>query len=138
MGAMKCCHVRTSEDEQHAWRAAAAVRLNNVKTFRPLRRFTAVMVLVMYSLYPTIVASTASIFNCSDPIGDGRKRYLMMGLMVTCYSGFHSVFFACACASVVFYCVGTPLGFALMLIFTVRGRGPSRSKSGGADKKKTE
>ena len=88
------CRSATTEDDRRAWRAAKAVSQGAVSDsgivlkgggFDPKRRFMAVMVLVMYSLFPTLVASTASMFNCSDPIGG--KRYLMADLSVTCYEG---------------------------------------------------
>ena len=82
--ACKRCRVETTEEERKVWRADAAVRAQWLP-FKPLRRFVAVMVLVMYSLYPTLVASTASIFNCTNAIGG--KRFLIADLSVTCYEG---------------------------------------------------
>ena len=72
------------EEERRTWRSKEALH-DQKKHFKPLRRFVAVMVLVMYSLYPTLVASTASIFNCTNAIGG--KRFLIADLSVTCYEG---------------------------------------------------
>ena len=112
--AVPCCRAETTESERKAWRAERASRKQRVP-FKPLRRFIAVMVLGMYSLFPTLVASTASIFNCSDPI-DG-KRYLMADLTVTCLEGWHLVYTAGACVSVIVYCIGTPFVLGSILIF---------------------
>ena len=112
--ALPCCRVKTTEAEKAEWRARKAVRKQRV-TFKRMRRFVSVMVLFMYSLYPTLVASTASIFNCSDPI-EG-KQYLLADLTVTCFEGNHLAFLGMAVVSVVVYCIGTPLIFAVMMSF---------------------
>ena len=109
-----CCRVATTESERSHWRAAAAARKQRTK-FKPQRRFVAVMVLVMYSLFPTLVASTAGMFNCSDEIGG--ERYLMADLTVTCYKGWHIVYLAGACVSIVVYCIGTPIVLAFVIMF---------------------
>ena len=85
---MKCCRVKTSTTERHAWRAKEAVRLQR-DNFKPDRRFVSVMVLLMYAIYPTLVRSTATIFNCTNVI-DGL-RYLTADLTVTCYEGWHNL-----------------------------------------------
>ena len=111
--ACKCCRVKATPSEQSAWRAAMAVRSQHQR-FTPHRRFIAVMVLVMYSLFPTLVASTTAIFNCSDAIGG--KYYLLIDLNVTCYEGYHLLYLAAAFLSVVVYCIGTPVAFAALLV----------------------
>jgi hypothetical protein len=111
--ACRCCRVATREDARGAWRAAQAVRAERAP-FKPLRRFVAVMVLVMYSLYPTLVASTASMFSCSDKIGD--KYYLLADLSVTCYVGWHIAYTAFASISIAVYCLGTPIALASLLM----------------------
>ena len=108
------CRVETTLAERRAWRAKEAVRLQR-QNFKPDRRFVSVMVLVMYALYPTLVASTAMIFSCSQEI-DG-KRFLMADLTVTCFEGWHNVYLVGACVTTLVYCVGTPLIFALIIIF---------------------
>ena len=65
--ACKCCRVKATEEEQRTWRAAYAVRKQGVK-FKPNRRFVAVLVLIAYTAYPTLVASTAAIFSCTEKI----------------------------------------------------------------------
>jgi hypothetical protein len=111
--ACKRCRVATRADERNAWRAAEAVRAQRAP-FKPFRRFVAVMVLVMYSLYPTLVASTAAMFNCSADI-EG-KRYLLADLSAECYTGWHLVFVISASFSVAVYCLGTPLVLASILV----------------------
>ena len=138
------CRVQTTEAESAAWRAAAAVHAQWLP-FNPYRRIVSVMVLIMYvecignclqrprfpfkltylqtmishrySLYPTLVASTASMFNCSENI-EG-KYYLLSDLNQTCYEGTHVYFLAVACASTLVFCVGTPLTLATLLVYDV-------------------
>ena len=105
----KYCRVATTAAEKGAWRATNAVMRQRVP-FKPGRRFVAVMVLLMYSLYPTLVASTASIFNCTDKIYG--KQYLMADLTVTCYEGWHVWYLAGAGISVIVYCIGTPVRYS--------------------------
>jgi hypothetical protein len=111
--ACKCCRVDTTASERSAWRAAMAVH-EPPAPFYPRRRFVAVMVLVMYSLFPTLVASTTSIFNCSDAIGG--KYYLLIDLTVTCYEGYHLVYLSAALLGIVVYCIGTPITLAALLV----------------------
>ena len=103
MMAVPCCRVATTAEDRRVWRAEHAVRKQRTP-FKPNRRFVAVMVLVMYSLYPTLVSSTASMFNCTDPINN--VRYLVHDLTVTCYVGWHIVYLFGASASIVVYCFG--------------------------------
>lgn len=112
--ACACCRKPTTEKERSFWRASEAVRKQRTK-FKPQRRFVAVMVLVMYSLFPTLVASSTSIFICSDAIGG--KHYLMADLTVVCYEGWHIVYLAAASTSLIVYCLGTPVVLAFMIIF---------------------
>ena len=104
MVALPCCRVATSESEQRAWRARHAIRAQR-EDFKPQRRLSSVMVFVMYILFPTLVASAAGMFNCSDTI-DG-KRYLLVDLTVTCYEGWHIVYLVAASVAMVVYCFGT-------------------------------
>ena len=84
-----------------AWRAP----------FRGTSRLAGVAVFALFSLYPTLVASIASIFNCSALV-DG-KRYLLADLTVVCFEGGHIalVFFACIGGAV--YAVGIPIAVAV-------------------------
>ena len=85
-------------------------------------------VLGIYSLFPTLVASTASIFNCTDAI-NGR-RYLVADLTVTCYMGWHLAYIAGAALSVVVYCIGVPIFLTITLIVdTLQCTAPHGCKS---------
>ena len=77
----------------------------------------AVMVLVMYSLFPSLVASTTSIFNCTDKILG--RYYLVADLTVTCYDGWHLAYMLCSAVCVVVFCIGTPLLFTLIIVFDI-------------------
>ena len=70
----KRCRVATTEVEQGAWRADTAVRSQRLSHFSPRPRFVAVLVLVMYSLYPTLVASTASMLRADHPDERASER----------------------------------------------------------------
>lgn len=124
--ALPCCRVDTTSEERKAWRAATAVQLQTLH-FKPSRRITAVMVLLMYSLFPTLVASTASMFGCSDKIGG--KQYLLADFTQVCYEGKHLVYLSFAAVSVVVYCFGTPLLLATRIMFkTCDCKAPTCSK----------
>ena len=72
----------------------------------PLSRLVAVQVFALFTLYPTLIASIATIVNCSNPVGG--KRFLLADLTVTCYEGWHIVFLSGAsCCFVMFGC-GVP------------------------------
>ena len=75
------------------------------------------MVLVMYSLYPTLVSSTASMFNCTDAING--VRYLVHDLTVTCYVGWHNIYLFGASMSIVVYCFGTPIALAAIIMWDI-------------------
>ena len=70
-------------------------------------RLAGVAVFALFFLYPTLVASIASIFNCSAPVSG--KRYLLADLTVVCNEGGHIalIFFACIGGAV--YAVGIPV-----------------------------
>jgi hypothetical protein len=114
--AFPCCRVETTEEEHKAWRAATAVRDQRMQ-FRPLRRFYAVMVLMMYGLFPTLVASAASILNCTDDVNG--KRYLYADLSQTCYEGLHIGYLALSVIAIIVYCLGTPITLATILMIDV-------------------
>ena len=77
-------------------------------------RLAGVAVFALFSLYPTLVASIASVFNCTAAI-HGR-RYLLADLTVVCYEGGHIalVFFACIGGAV--YAVGIPVAVAIVTV----------------------
>ena len=129
--AFPCCRVETTEEERKAWRAATAVRDQRMQ-FKPLRRFNAVMVLTMYGLFPTLVASAASIFNCTDEV-EG-KRYLFADLSQTCYEGLHIFYLVLSVIAIIVYCLGTPITLATILMFDVCiWKTPTRKVDDGDD-----
>jgi hypothetical protein len=77
------------------------------KRFRPSFRIAGVAVFLLFSLYPSLVAKLASIFNCTESIHG--KRYLVADLTVVCYEGIHIVFIAFAVVGVVIYALGIPV-----------------------------
>jgi hypothetical protein len=58
--------------------------------FAPTQRLAGVAVFLIFSLYPSLVAAIASIFNCTAPI-DG-VQYLVADLTVVCYEEWHIAF----------------------------------------------
>jgi hypothetical protein len=72
--------------------------------FAPTQRLAGVAVFLIFSLYPSLVAAIASIFNCTAPI-DG-VQYLVADLTVTCYEGWHIAFVIFAIVGAV-VCVST-------------------------------
>ena len=58
--------------------------------FAPMQRLAGVAVFVIFSLYPSLVASIASMFNCTAPID--AVQYLVADLTVRCYEGWHIAF----------------------------------------------
>ena len=102
---MPCAALRieTTKAEQVAWTEAEAKRL----PFDPGERLQSLLAFVLYGLYPTLVASTMSIFHCSDPI-DGIQ-YLVADMTVQCYRGIHILFVVLACVAFIVYCLGIPL-----------------------------
>ena len=93
-----------SHADVKAWRS---------RRFDPIARFAGVMVFVLFALYPTLVASIASIMNCTVPIGG--VRYLMADLTVQCYDGWHIAFLAIASLCSLLYCIGIPLGIGIVV-----------------------
>ena len=74
-------------------------------------RLAGVAVFALFFLYPTLVASIASIFNCSAPVSG--KRYLLADLTVVCNEGGHIalIFFACIGGAV--YAIGIPVAVVI-------------------------
>ena len=75
--------------------------------YRPASRLAGVTAFTLFSLYPALVASIATILNCTDAIGG--KRYLLADLTVECYKGGHVAMIVCACIASVVYAAGIPL-----------------------------
>ena len=83
-----------------------------------LSRLVAIQVFMMYTLYPSLISSVASMLNCSDSILG--KRYLMADLSVTCYEGWHTMYIGFAVLGGVVYCIGIPL----VVYFVVAWKSP--------------
>ena len=111
-----CNRVPTTDAEKGVTRAERALLYQRIP-YKPAGRLMAVMVLVMYSLFPSLVASTTSIFNCTDKILG--RYYLVADLTVTCYDGWHLVYMLCSAVCVVVFCIGTPLLFTLIIVFDI-------------------
>ena len=126
---MKCCRLPTTEDERAAWRVDYVMALMK-RNFHPGRRFVSVMVLVVYSLYPTLVSASASIFNCTASIQG--KRYLVADLNQICYEGAHLGFIVCAGFGLALYCIGVPLTLAWLILFEMCKCGAAPKFSGAA------
>jgi len=70
-------------------------------------RLVAVQVFCLFSLYPTLVRSVATILNCSDLVNG--KQYLLADLSVTCYETWHIFYLIIALLCVFIYCIGIPI-----------------------------
>ena len=60
----KCLRAPMTVKDVSDWRAR----------FRPFNRLSGVLVFTFFTLYPTLVASVVSIFNCTEPI-EGKRTY---------------------------------------------------------------
>ena len=83
--------------------------------FHPTQRFIGVLLFIFFSLYPSLVASIASMFNCTDPI-EG-VAYLVQDLTVQCYVGVHLAFLVFAYIGAAVYAVGIPVAVASAMTF---------------------
>ena len=92
-----CCRRPTTEMDKAKW----------AEEIDPQSRIVAVQVFALFTLFPTLVSSTAKMVNCSDPI-DG-KYYLLADLTVTCYVGWHLAYLTFAAIAFCTYCIGIPL-----------------------------
>ena len=81
--------------------------------FHPSERIAGVVVFVLFTLYPSLVASIASIYNCTQPI-EG-KAYLVVDLTVTCYEERHIVFIVLASVGAVIFAAGIPAAVAFVV-----------------------
>jgi hypothetical protein len=81
--------------------------------FYPTQRFSGVAMFVLFTLYPTLVASIAAMFNCTAPI-EGVP-YLVADLTVRCYEGWHIGVLVVASIGAVMYNVGIPLVIAIIV-----------------------
>jgi len=85
----------------------------DVGRFHPGPRFVAVLVFVLFGVYPTLVKSIFSIFRCSEPIGG--VRYLEDDFTVQCWVGWHPRFVGFASLFGLLYLFGIPLSLFLIL-----------------------
>ena len=108
-----CCCRRTKmeEWERNTWLAVRVKKDRSV--FKPVPRFIAVIVFVLFGVYPTLVKSIFAIFRCSEPISG--LRFLEDDYTVVCWIGWHPRFVALAIVCGVVYLVGIPLGLATIL-----------------------
>ena len=81
--------------------------------FQPSERIAGVAVFVLFTLYPSLVASIASIFNCTPDI-EG-KAYLVVDLTVTCYEGLHIAFIVFASIGAIVFALGIPAAVACVV-----------------------
>ena len=88
----------------------ADVKAWKAKSFSVQGRFAGVAVFTMFTLYPTLVSSIASIWNCTGVI-DG-SQYLVADLTVVCYESRHNVFIFLASVGALCYALGIPAGVA--------------------------
>jgi hypothetical protein len=111
---LRCCRKERMEDwEKKLWLHTRT--RNDREAFRPIARFVAVLVFVLFGIYPTLVKSIFSIFRCSEPIGG--KMYLTDDFTVQCWVGWHPTFAGAAIAFGCLYLFGIPLGLLLILKF---------------------
>ena len=87
-------------------RFIGAVRLRNVLVF------------IVYCIYPTLVRGVMTVLRCSAFI-EG-KQYLIADMNEECYAGAHQYFSVIAWLFLFFYCLGIPLGVALLLLCKVQ------------------
>jgi hypothetical protein len=110
-----CCRsVKMAEWERKMWMQQQKER----QAFQPGPRFIAVLVFVLFGIYPTLVKSIFSVFRCSEPIGG--KMYLEDDYSVQCWVGWHPTFAFTAAAFGFGYLFGIPLGLLLILKFNRR------------------
>ena len=108
------CRRRKIQDWEYKAMMNDLVR-NKLQRFQPFSRFVAVIVFVLFGIYPSLVKSIYAVFRCSEPIGG--KRYLAVDYTVTCFEGYHPHFVSAAFIGVCTYLIGIPTGlFAILHI----------------------
>ena len=81
-------------------------------------RLRKVLVFIVYCIYPTLVRGVMTVLRCSVFI-EG-KQYLIADMNEECYAGAHQYFSVIAWLFLFFYCLGIPLGVALLLLCKVQ------------------
>ena len=90
-----------TQDDIDAWRGP----------YQPLNRFAGIVVFTLFTLYPTLITSIVSIFNCTEKI-DG-KRYLVADYSVVCFEGRHIAMVLAASVAFGVYAAGIPVAMAV-------------------------
>ena len=62
---------------------------------------------ILYCMYPTLVATITTLFDCTDRIQG--VSYLVADLTVKCYEGMHLLFVVFAIVGAIFYAIGIPI-----------------------------
>ena len=70
-------------------------------------RLIAIIIFMLFTLYPTLVRSVSSMLSCTDPIMG--RRHLIADLSVQCFFGWHLVYVGGATLGFFVYCLGVPL-----------------------------
>jgi hypothetical protein len=107
----RCCRRRpTTPWERLKWTES------NTKAYyavwRPCSRLPAVVVFVMFGIYPTLVKSIFAVLRCTNIQG---TNYLDDDLARECYVGVHIFVIIVAVFFAVFYLIGLPIIVALLL-----------------------
>jgi hypothetical protein len=97
----RCLRNPMTQTDVDAWRGS----------YKPLNRFAGIAVFTLFTLYPTLVSSIASIFNCTGSIAG--KRYLVADYTVVCYEGGHIYMVIVACIASMVYAAGIPVAMAI-------------------------
>ena len=111
---MICCCCKRAKLE--SWEKGVWMKQERKKEhgiFQPIPRFIAVLVFVLFGIYPTLVKSIFSIFRCSEVISG--KQYLEDDYSVQCWVGWHPTFALAAVLCGVVYLFGIPLGIVMIL-----------------------
>jgi len=107
-----CCRTKKmAEWERKMWQQQRKER----EAFQPGPRFIAVLVFVLFGIYPTLVKSIFSIFRCSELISG--KSFLEDDYSVQCWVSYHPAYVGAAAGFACIYLFGIPLGlFAILRI----------------------
>ena len=86
-------------------------RWENISLWIVKHKYFVVTVFIIFTLYVSLVASIASLYNCTAPI-EG-KAYLVADLTVICYEGLHVAFLIFASVGAIVFAIGIPIAVAL-------------------------
>ena len=104
-----CGHMRraATDGERRAWAAP----------FDPKSRLIGVAIFIMFSLYPALVGSVASMLNC---VAVNGKPYLIADVSIVCWEGPHVLFATLAFAFGAVYTLGVPAALGACILFRFR------------------